>query len=403
MKVCMITPKRFPVPAVMGGAVEGLVELFMQMNEKYGKVDLTVVSCWDETAQRKSKKYKKTHMIYINSNSSAGKFYENRMVRRINSFYLSYVGKQLLTDKYIKKIHKKIKKQNYEMIIIEGGDWESYAYLIQKTDKEKLCLHIHGVSSGTALADRWFSHFICISNYVGRNLVMNGHISMDKVDIVKNGIPLELFQQELTAEERITEQRKWAIQGQETVYVYWGRLIPEKGVKELLEAFRIVSEKLPAKLLIVGNAQFGYGGKNEYDRKLEQCCEQMKGTVIFTGFVPREKLWKILKISDIAILPSVWNEPAGLAMIEAQAAGLPLITTDVGGIPEYISEESAVILSWSKDFVSDMATAMVRLAADKELRKRLTEQAFQNAEKYSAENYYHNFVAFIKKYISEDV
>ena len=137
--------------------------------------------------------------------------------------------------------------------------------------------------------------------------------------------------------------------------------------------------------------------------KLEQCCEQMKRKVVFTGFVPKEKLWKILKISDIAILPSVWNEPAGLAMIEALAAGLPLITTDVGGIPEYVSEESAVILSWSKDLVSDMAAAMVRLAEDKELRKQLTEHAFQNAEKYSAENYYHNFVAFIKKYISKDV
>ena len=403
MKVCMITPKRFPIPAVMGGAVEGLVELFMQMNEKYGEMDLTVVSCWNEAAQRKSKNYKKTHMIYINNNPPAGKFYENRVVRRINSFCLNHIGKQPLTDSYVREIYKKIKNRNYDLIIIEGGDWESYGYLIQKTDKEKLCLHIHGVSSGTALADRCFSHFICISNYVGRNLVMNGHISIDKVDIVKNGIPLELFQQELTAEEWITEQRKWTIQEQETVYVYWGRLIPEKGVKELLEAFRIVSEKLPAKLLIVGNAQFGYGEKTEYDKKLEQCCEQMKRKVVFTGFVPKEKLWKILKISDIAILPSVWNEPAGLAMIEALAAGLPLITTDVGGIPEYVSEESAVILSWSKDLVSDMAAAMVRLAEDKELRKQLTEHAFQNAEKYSAENYYHNFVAFIKKYISKDV
>ena len=403
MNVCMITPKQFPVPAVMGGAVEGLVELFMQLNEKYGEVDLTVVSCWNEAAQRKSENYKKTHMVYIKHNSLADRFYENRVVRRINSFCLNHVEKQPFTDSYVKKIYKRVKNQNYDMIIIEGGDWERYGYLIQKMDKEKICLHIHGIFLGTALANRWFSHFICISDYVGRNLVMNGHINMDKVDIVKNGIPLELFQQELTADERITERRKWDIQEQETVYVYWGRLIPEKGVYELLEAFRIVLEKLPAKLLIIGNAQFGYGVKTEYDRKLEQHCEQMKGKVVFTGFVPREKLWRILKISDIAILPSVWNEPAGLAMIEALAAGLPLITTDVGGIPEYVSEESAVILNWSKNFVSDLAAAMVRLAEDEEFRKRLTEHAFQNAEKYNAENYYHNFAAFMKEHTSEDV
>ena len=44
VNVCMIAPKKYPVPAVKGGAVEGLMELFLTMNERYGRIGLTVLS-----------------------------------------------------------------------------------------------------------------------------------------------------------------------------------------------------------------------------------------------------------------------------------------------------------------------------------------------------------------------
>ena len=43
------------------------------------------------------------------------------------------------------------------------------------------------------------------------------------------------------------------------------------------------------------------------------------------------------------MLPSMWDEPAGLTMVEAMASGVPVITTNSGGIPEYSGGYSVVL------------------------------------------------------------
>ena len=50
-----------------------------------------------------------------------------------------------------------------------------------------------------------------------------------------------------------------------------------------------------------------------------------------------------LKIANIIVVPSMWEEPFGLTVLEAMAAGVPLIATRSGGIPE-VCEGSAILL-----------------------------------------------------------
>ncbi len=400
VNVCMIAPKKYPVPAVKGGAVEGLMELFLTMNERYGRIGLTVLSVWDEKAYASAGEYKKSTIEYIRYGTLRDRLFSSRAVSFLNRMSVRHRGKAVFEDPYIKRAYRKMQGKVFDLVLIEDGEYDIYGYLAKRIPKEKMCIHLHGAYEGAAALSRWFSRYICISNFVARNLLCNGVIHGKKVDVLKNGIDLERFQQELTPEEIVSERKNYGI-ADETVFVYWGRLIPEKGVKELLEAFKKVRAKKAAKLLIVGSSAFGREVAAEYAMELEALSKDVKGAVCFTGFIPNHELWRAIKIADIAVLPSIWDEAAGLSMLEAMAAGIPLITAKVGGIPEYVEGESAYWVEWSKNFADDLAEAMLKLAGDEELRRGLREHAKENVKAYSAKNYYEQYVRLILSYVKD--
>jgi glycosyltransferase involved in cell wall biosynthesis len=62
----------------------------------------------------------------------------------------------------------------------------------------------------------------------------------------------------------------------------------------------------------------------------------------------------------------MWEEPAGLTMIEAMACGIPTITTCSGGIPEYV-DDCAIVLERDERLVMNIAAQVDLLLADKDL------------------------------------
>ena len=60
-------------------------------------------------------------------------------------------------------------------------------------------------------------------------------------------------------------------------------------------------------------------------------------------------------IADIAVMPSLFQDPAPLVCIETQATGTPLIATRVGGIPEYVTKDSALLIDKDKNLVNNLA------------------------------------------------
>ena len=89
------------------------------------------------------------------------------------------------------------------------------------------------------------------------------------------------------------------------------------------------------------------------------------GAVLFTGL--RNDVARLLKISDLCVLPSQAREGLGIALIEAMAAGLPVVGTDVGGIPEVIrnGENGFLVPPGSAE---PLAQAIGKLVGDQELR-----------------------------------
>lgn len=394
MKICIFTSMIYPVPAIRGGAVEGLIELLINENEKYKRLKITVISIYDEKAKELSKQYKHTNFIYIKTRGISDKFWSKKIFLYLNKILIKLNGKTIISMPFLKKAWKQIKNDDFDRYIVEGGgDNYNFGFLMNRISKEKLYIHYHGEVSGNNYLNNMFGKHITVSNYIARKLISNGIIELERVAVLPNCYDAETL---MTTEERDYTRKKLGIGKEEFVFVYWGRLLPEKGVLELIEAFELVSEeKLNVRLLVIGNATFGNPSFTKYNEKLEALVKQKikNNKVIFTGFISHSQIGNILSAADVGVIPSIWDDPAPLAVFEGLSKGLPLIVTKVGGIPEIIeNRKNGLIVSWSMDYIKTLAKAMNELMENDDLRKELSRNALSTIKCYGPSVYYNNYI-----------
>lgn len=124
------------------------------------------------------------------------------------------------------------------------------------------------------------------------------------------------------------------------VMLFAGRIVREKGVAELLDAFSIVRSKtkIPIYLLVAGNVRETNDPKNEktvYGRAMVKRMKQENG-VYWVGSLSPHNVHNFLLAGDIFVLPSIWDDPFPTVMLEAAAAGLPILGSAKGGIIEFL-------------------------------------------------------------------
>lgn len=141
-----------------------------------------------------------------------------------------------------------------------------------------------------------------------------------------------------------------------------GRLDPTKGVDRLLEAF--ASLALPnAELWIAGS------GKADHEAALRALSTDHR--VRFLGQVAPADFYPHV---DIVVVPSLWQEPLGMVVVEAFAFGKPVIGSRRGGIPEMIRDGENGLL-FEPDRPNELLAALQRLAGDRDLRSRMGDAA----------------------------
>jgi glycosyltransferase involved in cell wall biosynthesis len=163
---------------------------------------------------------------------------------------------------------------------------------------------------------------------------------------------------------------------------YVGRLVPEKGVDDLLKALARLVE-LPWECRIAGNGP---------ERgNLIELAEQLKISerVTFTGYVPHGEMRCHVKSLSVLILPSRtrpnWKEQFGRVIIEALAAGVPVIGTGSGEIPFLIRKLQGGIVVKEGDIV-ELAAAIADLIGNKQERIRLGSLGRENVKRYYLES-----------------
>ncbi len=146
-------------------------------------------------------------------------------------------------------------------------------------------------------------------------------------------------------------QRSKYAQNDERILCHISNFRPVKRIDDVVKVFKLVNDKIPSKLLLVGDGP---------DRLLaERTCRTLgiEDRVIFTGKIVGTE--KVLKMCDAFLLPSE-TESFGLAALEAMAVGVPVISSNTGGIPEVNIHGETGYLSNVGD-VEDMAKNAIRL------------------------------------------
>ena len=160
-------------------------------------------------------------------------------------------------------------------------------------------------------------------------------------------------------------------------FLYVGRLVKDKGVFDLLDAYSRLDPLLRA---VVGLVFTGTGSAQS--ELLERAATISPGAIQFPGFLHREQLPEIYALADGLIFPT-HTDPWGLVVNEAMACGLPVIATSVAGCALDLVQDGWNGFVVSPGDVSRLAQAMVALAEDSTRRAEMGSRSRERIEKYS--------------------
>ena len=149
--------------------------------------------------------------------------------------------------------------------------------------------------------------------------------------------------------------------------------------------------------MIIGGSFFGNtNNEDEFVRSLKNKAKEVKEKIVFSGFIPYEKMPDYLQLADIAVIPSIWNDPFPTTELEAQAMGLPIITTVRGGIPEEVTENNAILLETDKHFVNNLADSILDLYQHPEKREQMSKASIDHSKLFDKEVYAQKFFAALE-------
>ena len=393
ISVLIVGSSKQPIPAVNGGAVPALVEELINQNEKNNKINLSCISIYDIKAEKESKKYRRTKFIWAKVPAiviSADKLIAKAMQRgcRVHSF--GFVFQIMWFTSFVSKV---LKRNNYDAVIFENSIPVLYSlkrYGNTKKYQGKWFLHMHTVPRGyyglTNLL-KSSKKIIVISEYVKKEMLKQLGLNETRFAVMYNCLPDYFF--EKLSEKKIEDvRRKYLNQfPNKKVILFAGRLNKEKGIEEVISAVKGLKRK-DWVLLIVGSNFYKTNIKSQYEQELRQKAKAIRDHIEFTGYIENKQMPFIYKLADVVVLPSMWDEPAGMTMIEALACERPLITTYSGGIPEYVGQGGCALIKRDENIVLNITMAIENAFDDPDQTRLIAIKGKENVSRYTEEHYY---------------
>lgn len=383
MRIAILTSGILPVPAVQGGAVENLIDFYLDYNNQHQLHDITVYSVWHPDVENHlALKSIVNHYKYIKVSGLWAKLKRKLYQKTHNKDYYHYS-----IEYYLYEAIKDIMKQQYGIILIENRP--GYAIKLKEITHVKLLYHLHNEKLSTQVARYQeiydaASRILTVSDYI-KSRVQTINPQDTKTRTVHNGIDLLAFRQ-------MPAKAPIQLNTDDFLLVYSGRVNREKGIMELIEAMNQLKEHQNIKLLVIGSSFYGNANnENDFAKKLKEMAEPLKDRIIFTGFIPYSDMPNYLSMADVAVIPSVWEDPFPTTVLEAQAMGLPIITTRRGGIPEEVTEENAILLDTDEFFIDNLAKAIFDLYEHPEKRRDMSEASLKRSKLFSKERYAREF------------
>lgn len=217
---------------------------------------------------------------------------------------------------------------------------------------------------------------VAVGESVKKSLIEDTGIVEQKINVIKNSISLD----------RTMDNEKFVYP---TPYIlFFGRLSEQKGLKYLLDAYKIASNEVDnfPPLVVVGTG--------EQEIFLKKYCEKLeiRKSVFFAGF--KENIGPIIENSLFTVLPSLW-EGFPLSPLEVFQSQKTIIATDIPGTNEIVNESNGILVPPKNSKL--LGQAMVLLCSDNKYRKKLEIKAkLDFEENYSIENFLSKYIEIYK-------
>lgn len=208
---------------------------------------------------------------------------------------------------------------------------------------------------------------VVISEAVGSHLLRDVPHLRERMVTIPDAVDSERFHPHNDGR---AVRAEWRLGEEEVLFGIVGRVHYWKGQDDFLDAAPLVLREVPqARFAIVGDVVPG----EEQRRRALQAQAAALGIadrVIWAGY--REDMPQVMAALDVLVLPSTSPEPFGMVLLEAMATARPVIATAHGGPLEIVTPEETGLLVPPRQ-PAELARAMVRLARDPALRRRLGE------------------------------
>ena len=203
-----------------------------------------------------------------------------------------------------------------------------------------------------------------------------------EIEVIPNFLDCERHQR--VADERLLERYRGSDPATKLV-IHVSNFRPVKRTDVVVELFRRIRERMPARLLLVGDGP-----------DLPGACRRARNLGLAAdveALGEQELVVPLLSIADLFLLPSS-EESFGVAALESMACGTPVVASRVGGLPEVVVDGESGMLC-DPDDVAGMATAAIRLLTDRALHRRIASGGVERVrERFCAEAVVPRYEAF---------
>ena len=189
---------------------------------------------------------------------------------------------------------------------------------------------------------------------------------------------------------------------QEKRILYAGRIIPVKGVLELVEAFALVHREMPKSRLFLYGASENFrrdGPPTPYERQVrERAARLPAGSVQFMGYVPNREMGTHYVQADVAVFPSICKESFGMVALEAMRCGTPVVASRRPGFEEVVVHGETGLLVDDPTDIPALAEAILQVLRDPALARRMGEAGYRRSLEYTPEKAVERLIEIIGCY-----
>ncbi|MBD3637060.1 MAG: glycosyltransferase family 4 protein [Crocinitomicaceae bacterium] len=215
-------------------------------------------------------------------------------------------------------------------------------------------------------------HIITVSEFSKQDIISTYGIDSEKITVAHNG-GSEEFRPLLDEEKQIVRDQ---LTDGKSYFVFVGALHPRKNVPRLFKAFEKFKSDTNSqtKLVIVGEKMFRNTELETLYNKLS-----VKADIIFTGHLSSDRLTQVVGGARSLVFPSYF-EGFGIPLVEAMKAHCPIICGNKTALPEVVGDAAVLVDPYS---VVDLASAMIKVNTDSELRRALISKGAERSKLFS--------------------